>query len=557
MRGRSSIGAQEGAVLHDIDSDVVVIGSGVAGMSVALSCGLRRVTLLTKTDGLVGGSTHWAQGGIAAAIGSEDTPKRHAEDTIAVGHGLVDPAVAAFVAEEGRDAVERMISLGLPVDRGTAGEPRLSREAAHSRRRVVHAGGDATGRHLAAFLAGRVAGDDRVRVVSGSVAVNLVHRNGQIVGVMSHHADRGWVFFRTSRVVLATGGIGQAFAYTTNPPECTGDGLALAAHAGATLVDLEFVQFHPTALAVEGIGNQRPLLTEALRGDGAILLDETGRRFMEGVHPDSELAPRDVVAQAIWRKIACGRKIFLDLRPVMERDGENRFPTVFDICRKVGLDPYREAIPVAPVAHYHMGGVATDAVGRTDVPGLWACGEVACTGVHGANRLASNSLLEGIVFGARVARDLTGGPAPAEPVAAVPDAPALPVLPAGAVEVHRRNLNDLLYRGAGVVRDRDGMVSSLRGVAEIETAFGNTSWTSAVADPGLVRPTVELMNLATVAKAVLVSALGREESRGAHLRADFPGAAPTVARQHLTLKAIERRAEAWCGVLGKSFRKAC
>ncbi|MBL6945775.1 MAG: L-aspartate oxidase [Rhodospirillales bacterium] len=528
------------------NSDVVVIGSGVAGMTVALTCGFERVTLLTKTEGLAGGSTHWAQGGIAAAIGADDHPDLHATDTVAVGHDLVPPALAKMLAEEGKDAIEKLISDGFPADVGADGRPVLSREAAHSRRRVVHAGGDATGRHLAAFLAGLVRDEPRISVSANSIVLDVVRQAGEVVGVMAHHVQDGWVFHRAPKVVLATGGIGQVFGQTTNPPECTGDGLALAARAGCSLADLEFVQFHPTALAEDGAVSQRPLLTEALRGDGATLLDENGFRFMKEVHPDLELAPRDVVAKAIWQVILRGHRVYLDIRSIMRSGGIERFPTVVEICRKAGFDPLLEPVPVAPVAHYHMGGVATDENGRSDVPGLWACGEVACTGVHGANRLASNSLLEALVFGTRVANDMIACGPSAYPITAIPRPPQLPALSADTLAELRRELCDLMYRGAGLVRDESGMVSALHGIDEIEAVIHNAAWVRATPDPQNPHEISELSNMLTVARAVLVAALVREESRGAHIRSDFPEAAPKAARNRLTLREIETLAAQWC-----------
>lgn len=527
------------------ESDVLIIGSGAAGMTVALACDFGRVTLLTKTDGLAGGSTHWAQGGIAAAVGADDDPALHAADTVAVGHELVIPALARLLAEDGKGAIKKLISDGFPADLGSDGRPVLSREAAHSRRRVVHAGGDATGRHLAAYLASLVERDPRISIARDAVAVEIVRQAGRIVGVLAHSLNEGWTFHRAPRVVLATGGIGQVFGATTNPVECTGDGLALAARAGCGLVDTEFVQFHPTALAVEDASDQRPLLTEALRGDGAILLDGDGDRFMKDLHPDGELAPRDVVAKGIWRVIARGGEVYLDLRPVMRDGGAARFPTVVEICRKAGYDPSATPIPVAPVAHYHMGGVATDQNGRSGVPGLWACGEVACTGVHGANRLASNSLLEALVFGGRVAGDLTAIGPSSRLVTGIPCPPSLPSLPAATLAGMRRELAACMYRGAGLVRDESGMISALRMVGEIESALIDARRPSAEIDPRLIRATVELSNMVTVSKAVLVAGLRRRESRGAHCRSDFPGTAMTAVRNRLTLGEIDAVAVHW------------
>ncbi|KAA0588573.1 L-aspartate oxidase (plasmid) [Azospirillum oryzae] len=507
------------------DAEVIVVGSGLAGMTAALQLAPRAVTLITKTAGLPGGSSLYAQGGIAAAVGPDDRPEDHAADTVAAGAGLVDAAMAALLTRDGAALVRRLLDDGLPFDRAPDGAPLLGREAAHGAARIVHAGGDATGRTLVTALADRLRATPSVRVETDAFAVDLVLRNGRVCGLLACHPE-GWVLHRAPRVILATGGIGATFARTTNPAEATGDGLAIAARAGARLADLEFVQFHPTALAVDA--DPVPLLTEALRGAGAILLDRQGNRFMPDEHPLAELAPRDVVARAIGRRVAAGEPVFLDLRPALAAKPDG-FPTVLALCAEHGLDPFAEPMPVAPAAHYHMGGVVTDADGRTSLEGLWACGEVACTGVHGANRLASNSLLEALVFGARVARDVAERPlAPLPPF-------ALPRPPAVAADVSHILLDAIgaearsaLYEGAGLVRDGLGLLAARRKLDRLAAALdmlrceGDDAHEDAKAPPDIVRQWGEARNRLLVGRLVVHAALAREESRGAHCRSDHP-----------------------------------
>jgi L-aspartate oxidase len=423
-------------------SDVLIVGTGAAGLAAALGCAGRQVTVLTKTRLGEGGSSAWAQGGVAAALGADDSPALHAADTLAVAGGLGDARRVELLTTEGPVRMAELVRLGAAFDRAdgapdtdrgpaadrAAGTGRatgtpfaLGREAAHSRRRILHAGGDATGRELVRALTEAVRRAPNVRVEEECFAVDLVvepaARQGgsRVAGLLALDRDGRRVLHLAGATVLATGGSGQLYLHTTNPPEVTADGLAMAARAGARLADLEFVQFHPTALAVDD-GGRLPLLTEALRGEGAVLVDGAGRRFMLEEHPLAELAPRDVVARAIHRRLAAGDSVFLDARGAIGDRFPERFPTVFAAAREAGLDPRSEPLPVVPAAHYHMGGVVTDERGRTSLPGLWACGETAATGVHGANRLASNSLLEALVFGARVAGDL------ARRLAAVPRA---------------------------------------------------------------------------------------------------------------------------------------
>ncbi|HYC01717.1 MAG TPA: L-aspartate oxidase [Azospirillaceae bacterium] len=537
---RQARGYPNGVPVSPVDvsnAGTIVVGSGIAGLTAALRLSPRPVTLLTKTADLPGGSTLWAQGGVAVALGEGDSAEAHAADTVAAGAGLVDPRVAALLTSAGIERVVELLLDGLPADRGGDGEILLGREAAHGRDRILHAGGDATGRTLVAHLAERVRRQPTIRVETEATAWDLVVARGRVAGVLAHHRDRGWVFHRAGDVVLATGGTGQLWSVTTNPAESTADGLALAARAGAHLADLEFVQFHPTALAGaadgRGIaqGARRPLLTEALRGAGARLLDGEGRRFMPAEHPLAELAPRDVVARAIGRRVASGEPVFLDLRAVWAEGGAARFPTVSAICAEAGLDPAVQPIPVAPAAHYHMGGVATDTDGRTSVEGLWACGEVAATGAHGANRLASNSLLEALVFGDRVASAIAARPQAAPPVP-VPDAPRVagaPMAPALAAEAQR-----LMARHVGLVRDGEGLVAATSGLARLERLAEDLGAGPAADGHDDIRAAGELRNRLLASRLIAAAALRRQESRGAHFRADFPEASEGWRRRLVT-----------------------
>ncbi|MYT25628.1 L-aspartate oxidase, partial [Streptomyces sp. SID7760] len=390
-----------------LDADVVVVGSGVAGLTAALRCAAagRRTVVVTKAR-LDDGSTRWAQGGIAAALGEGDTPEQHLADTLVAGAGLCDEAAVRLLVTEGPDAVRRLMATGAVFDTSAeTGEIELTREGGHHRRRIAHAGGDATGAEISRALVEAVqrAG---IRTVENALVLDLLQdAEGRTAGVTLHvmgegqHDGVGAV--HAPAVILATGGMGQVFSATTNPPVSTGDGVALALRAGAEVSDLEFVQFHPTVLFLgPDAEGQQPLVSEAVRGEGAYLVDADGVRFMQGQHELAELAPRDIVAKGITRRMQeqGAQHMYLDARHFGARMWEQRFPTILAACRSHGIDPVTEPIPVAPAAHYASGGVRTDLHGRTTVPGLYACGEVACTGVHGANRLASNSLLEGLVF---------------------------------------------------------------------------------------------------------------------------------------------------------------
>lgn len=526
------------------DSDLIVVGGGVAGLAVALGARGKRVTLLSKVPVSLqgaGGSSVWAQGGVAAAVGADDSPALHAEDTLAAGAGLSVPRVVRVLTEEGPEKVFDLIALGAQFDRADDGGLALGREAAHSKRRVLHANGDATGAEIVRAMMAAVQATPRIRVVGSVEVVDLALAGdpgaGRVCGVVGISETGARQVYRAPAVVLATGGLGHLFAYTTNPPENTGDGLALAARAGARLVDLEFVQFHPTAL--DSGADPMPLLTEALRGEGAVLVDDGGDRFMLAEHELAELAPRDIVARAIWRKKADGHEVFLDAREVVGEAFPERFPTVFALCQAHGLDPRRELMPVSPATHFHMGGIATDIRGRTSLEGLWACGEVASTGAHGANRLASNSLLEGLVYGARVAVDIESCAGAGESSSgktfrwAGEGAAGGSTLAAEEEEAKVQELRKLMWKEAGLVRSAASLERAGKGLKRL-------GWWVTSASP-------RLRNLHTVAQLVSQAASRRLESRGGHFRTDFPQPDPAWKRRlFVTLEdGLLREVPAW------------
>ncbi|HYM33008.1 MAG TPA: L-aspartate oxidase [Candidatus Cybelea sp.] len=500
-------------------SGIVVIGAGAAGLAAALRLAPHPVTVLTRAPLGSGAASAWAQGGIAAAIGPDDAPSLHAADTLAVAGGIGSGDMAANVAGAAPAVIDWLIRLGAKLDRDDDGNPILGREAAHSRRRIVHAAGDGTGKEVMRTLVAATQRAAHVTVREGS-AERLLVDDGRIAGVLLRAPGGERQVLPASAVILATGGIGQLYRHTTNPKEACGDGIALAAAAGADLADLEFVQFHPTALAV-GL-DPMPLCTEALRGEGATLIDERGLRFMTAVHRDAELAPRDVVARAIWRQRRGGRRTYLDCRATIGASFAERFPMVHAYCAAAGIDPARRPIPVAPAQHYHMGGVATDARGRSTVDGLWALGEVACTGLHGANRLASNSLLEAIAMAPLVSEDVLARAPAAAPALRNPP-PSRQTGPENALDVAR--LREVMDAGVGLVRDEASLTGALSEILALERRHQSAS------------PAIQ--GRIMVAKLITVAALLRNESRGSHFRSDHPEAVPSWRRRHvLTLELV-------------------
>src|SRR3954454_25115555 len=511
----------------ELAADVCVVGSGVAGLCVALharAAGLS-VAVVTKVE-VDDGSTRWAQGGIAAVLCATDTPAAHARDTEVAGVGLCDVAAVQALVTEGPGRLHQLITWGAAFDRDGAGHLLLTREGGHSTDRIVHAGGDATGAEVQRALRDAVAADPGVTLVEHAMVLDVLRdAAGRTAGVTLHVLGEGSAdgvgAVRARAVVLATGGMGQVYAATTNPAVSTGDGVALGLRAGAVATDLEFVQFHPTALYLgPDARGQQPLVSEALRGEGAVLRDDAGERFMVGVHPLAELAPRDVVAKAITRvQLRDGvDHVWLDAREVPGL--AQRFPTIVARCREAGIDPGTELVPVTPAAHYASGGLATDLSGRTTVPGLYACGEVACTGVHGANRLASNSLLEGLVFAGRIgealARELPV-PSPAEPADPRPE---------GLLDVAARGeLTATMSARVAALRNGAGLAVA----AEQLAALGER--TTAV--PGV--PGWETTDLLKVATAITAAAAAREETRGCHWREDHPEATEAW-RVHLDVR---------------------
>ncbi|AYF98908.1 L-aspartate oxidase [Protaetiibacter intestinalis] len=484
---------------------VVVVGSGIAGLVTAWRASARHEVVLVTKGELTESNTRHAQGGIAAALFPDDSAAAHASDTLRAGAGLADPEAVRVLCTEGPARVRELVALGVPFDRDPDGALARGREAAHGVRRVLHAGGDATGRAIEATLIRAVRATTTVVHEHTSLRELLVDA-GRVVGALVRHADGTVGVLGADAVVIATGGAGRLYAHTTNPAVTTGDGIAAAYRAGAELADLEFMQFHPTALAVPG----RPLVSEAVRGEGAVLLDAEGRRFLTEVHADAELAPRDVVARGVARAMARqdGAPVLLDAARVERERGDGylaaRFPSLTRLTREHGLDWRREPVPVTPAAHFWMGGIRTDLDGRTSLPGLFAVGEAARTGVHGANRLASNSLLEGLVFGHRVAQVI-------EELPAAPTGAPLPPAGSDREPVGADDIRALMWSAVGLERDGDTLAAALR-TLEGWNADGET------------RGLLELARLTTRA------ALARTESRGAHFRTDHPDTDPAQAR---------------------------
>jgi L-aspartate oxidase len=484
---------------------VIIIGGGLAGLFCALKLAPRPVTVLAAAPIGRGASSAWAQAGIAAAVSEGDTKEKHVADTVAAGDGIVDENIARLMASQAASRVHDLLGYGVPFDRDLEGRLQVSREAAHSESRIVRVRGDMAGRAIMQALVKTVENTPSIRVMEGYVVEDLMIEKGAVTGVIARtEAGRGaQVKLASQAVVIATGGIGHLYAVTTNPSEARGEGIGMAARAGAMMADMEFVQFHPTALDVNK--DPAPLATEALRGHGATLINRAGERFMLRLDPDAELGPRDVVARGIYAEVMAGRGAWLDCTKAVGASFAEEFPTVYKYCRDAGIDPVIDPIPVIPAAHYFMGGILTDADGRTSIQGLWACGECTSTGAHGANRLASNSLLEAVVFSARIAakigkgdakytEDWSKGSVDRDDLAADADTAAM------------TTLRKTMSASFGVIRDRKGMLEGLKTILELDKANRDAAF----------------RNVLTTAKLVAVSALQREESRGGHFRTDFP-----------------------------------
>ncbi|MEY3696660.1 MAG: hypothetical protein RJA41_310 [Actinomycetota bacterium] len=497
------------------ETDVIVIGSGVAGLTAAIQARTSgyKVILVTKAQ-VDDGSTRWAQGGIAAALDPNDSPDEHWRDTIVAGAGLCDSAAARVLVVEGPNAIRRLISRGANFDKTSTGAIALTREGGHHRDRIAHAGGDATGAEISRALVDAIANDPEIQLIENALVLDLLQDDsGAAQGVTLHvmgegmHDGVGAVL--APAVILATGGIGQIFSQSTNPKVATGDGIALALRAGATVADLEFIQFHPTVLFLgpEAKG-QQPLISEAVRGEGAFLVDDAGERFMQGVHPLADLAPRDIVSIAIMKKMLERNlsHVWLDARKLGD-DWQERFPTIFNVLLGFGIDPRSDLIPVAPAQHYHSGGIRTDLYGRTSIPGLFACGEVACTGVHGANRLASNSLLEGLVFAERIGAFLALGLPERRPIEKNLGTQVL------LSNDLRSKIQNTMTRNVGVLRSANSTQAALNELEPLKE-------TNSELQPNTKN--WETSNLHTVATAISLAAATREETRGSHWREDFP-----------------------------------
>jgi len=481
---------------------VLIIGAGLAGLSAALATAPRKALVLSAAPLMQGCSSAWAQGGMAVALSPDDDPALHAADTVAAGAGLVDPKMAELLTREGPAAVRRLADLGAPFDREANGDFAQSLEAAHSRPRVARVKGDQAGREIMRSVAAAAMASAHIEIRTETrVRALLQDASGRVRGALVEQAGKLTEIVAPA-TILATGGLGGLYAVTTNPREVRGEGLALAALAGARISDPEFVQFHPTAIAVDA--DPAPLASEALRGEGARLIDEHGAPLMAGKHPMGDLAPRDVVARAIHQQIVSGGGAFLDAREAVGEAFPEEFPAVFAACMAGGIDPRVNPIPVAPAVHYHMGGVVTDAKGATSLPGLFAAGECASTGVHGANRLASNSLLEAAVFGTRAGEAARTAPDPrTEPLTALP-APDLP-------DAALAELRKAMARDVGVVRNADGLRATLTLIDRMASEHGRAL------------PLV-------AARLVTAAALERRESRGGHYRGDFPNTDASARR---------------------------
>ncbi len=512
--------------LPQTSSGIVIVGAGLAGLFTALKLSPLPVTVIAAAPIGKGASSAWAQGGIAAAISEGDTPENHARDTIDAGAGIVDEKIALLMASEAPERISDLLRYGVAFDRDLEGKLAFGREAAHSQSRIVRVKGDMAGRKIMEALIAAVRQTPSITIIENYAAHELIMENGKVTSLEAHDITcakaASAINISAWAVVLASGGVGGLYKITTNPPQACGNGLAIAARAGAVIADAEFVQFHPTGIA--GDIDPSPLATEALRGDGALLVNSSGKRFMVPVHEDGELAPRDIVARAVFSEIEAGRNAFLDCREKPGAEFRSKFPQVYSYCAQAGINPEIDLIPIVPSAHYHMGGILCDAFGRTTLNGLWACGEVASSGAHGANRLASNSLLEACVFAARIAGDIaTAAPHRIQP-GARKILPSKPFRRADEDFEAIQNIRALMSKFTGVIRNQSGLRSVL---SEVETLRQRLS------EPA------QISNILVAARIIIVAALERRESRGAHFRSDFPDPETQLAhRSFYTLKQI-------------------
>ena len=497
--------------------DVVVVGGGVAGLTVALNLAPRKVCVITKSNLGINTSSSWSQAGIAASIDKDDSLEIHLKDTLKTAKGLANEAVAKKIISESFNVIKDLENIGVKFDKNSDGSFNLGLEAAHSHKRIVGSKGDSSGIEIMRGLINEVKQSEHITVLENVSIDSIMHENNTIYGVIGRFTDKNMpdnhVIIQSSHIVLATGGLGGIYANTTNPRSSYGEGIALAAEVGAILTDMEFVQFHPTGLDF-GL-DPTPLATEAIRGAGAFLVNQNNDRFMLGAHPDAELAPRDIIAQNIFKQIDQGNSVFLDCRDTIGDNFKSRFPQVHSYCVKAEIDPAKDLMPIIPVAHYHIGGVKTDITGRTSVDGLWCCGEVAATGVHGANRLASNSLLEALVFGKIVANEINSQPFKQEQQA----------INSNFLKTYKEKtrskirakkyiwqLRSTMMRHLGIVRNE---TSILKGLSEIIRIERDSKGLSA-----------KLNDMILVSKFIIVGAIKRTESRGCHLRFDYPNADP-------------------------------
>ncbi|HEX5437072.1 MAG TPA: L-aspartate oxidase [Gemmatimonadaceae bacterium] len=502
-------------MVQRIRTRVLVVGSGVAGLHTAWRASASADVIVMTKRSLFDSATAYAQGGIAAALGAGDSPALHRNDTLAAGAALCDAAAVDVLVTEGPARVRELQAAGAHFDLEPDGDFQLGREAAHSRSRIVHANGDRSGAEVARTLIARVRESPRVRVLERARVLDLIVDAGACCGVRASVAGSA-VEVMADATVLATGGCGQLYRSTTNPSVATGDGFAIGHRAGVRLADMEFVQFHPTALDTPE--SPLSLISEAVRGEGAILVNDAGERFMTARHPEAELAPRDVVAREIFREQCAGQRVWLDATQ-LGAEFPRHFPGIFALCMARGIDPRVSRIPVTPAAHYMMGGIVTDLVGRSSLPRLYACGEVSNTGVHGANRLASNSLLEGLVFAERVARDLSATPV-LDAEAACEEWTVPLLVDRGAAQVAANAIRDTMWTHAGIDRSAAGLRSCLATLHDIAARL----------PPGAT----EERNMVRTAQLIVRAALLREESRGGHFRSDFPTTRRRWEGRHIT-----------------------